>query len=133
MYVQDNSTAEPTVDGTPRKMVGPPAGGDATGMTADAENSQFVITKAGDYGINFGISFSGTANKTFIVAIYKNTTNTGFQLKRKMGAGGDVGVAVITGQVTCEVDDTLSLYQWSTDGGTSLTVTDGQLVVERLS
>jgi len=133
LYVTGNSSAESSVDATPRQIAALATKGVEVGLTVDTANKYITINTAGDYLVVASISFSGTLSKVFNVAIYKNTSSTGFMLERKMGTGGDVGAGSVNGIVTCAVGDDISLYQSSTDGGTAFTATDAQLSVIRLS
>ena len=133
LYVTGNTTGESTVDATPRLIAALDTSGPAEGLTVDTAGSQITIDEAGDYLVIGSISFSGTLSKIFNVAIYKNTSTTGYALERKLGTGGDVGSAIVSGIVTCAALDDISLYQSSTDGGTVFTATDAQLSVVRLS
>ena len=133
LYVTGNTTGESTVDATPRLIAALDTSGPAEGLTVDTAGSQITIDEAGDYLVIGSISFSGTLSKIFNVAIYKNTSTTGYALERKLGTGGDVGSAMVSGIVTCAALDDISLYQSSTDGGTAFTATDAQLSVVRLS
>ena len=133
LYVTGNTTGESTVDATPRLIAALDTSGPAEGLTVDTAGSQITIDEAGDYLVIGSISFSGTLSKIFNVAIYKNTSTTGYALERKLGVGGDVGSAIVSGIVTCAALDDISLYQSSTDGGTVFTATDAQLSVIRLS
>ena len=133
LYVTGNTTGESTVDATPRLIAALDTSGPAEGLTVDTAGSQITIDEAGDYLVIGSISFSGTLSKIFNVAIYKNTSATGYALERKLGVGGDVGSATVSGIVTCAAADDISLYQSSTDGGTVFTATDAQLSVVRLS
>ena len=132
LYVTGNSSGESTVDATPRKIAALATKGVEVGLTVDTAGSQVTIAVAGDYMVVGTISFSGTLSKTFNVAIYKNTSTTNFALERKMGTGGDVGSAAVSGIVTCAATDDISLYQSSTDGGTAFTALDAQLSVMRI-
>ena len=133
LYVTGNSSAESSVDATPRKIAALATKGVEAGLTVDTAGNQITIDTAGDYLVIASISFSGTLSKIFNVAIYKNTSTTSFVLERKLGTGGDVGSGAVSGIVTCAATDDISLYQSSTDGGTAFTATDAQLSVIRLS
>lgn len=133
LYVTGNTTAESTVDATPRKIAALDTQGVEEGLTVDEASNQITVAVAGDYLVIGSVSFSGSLSKTFNVAIYKNTSTTNLMFERKLGTGGDVGAATVSGIVTCAADDDISLYQSSTDGGTAMTITDAQLTVIRLS
>jgi hypothetical protein len=130
LYTNSNATAELTVDATPRKIAALDAVGLQAGLTVDTANNEIVIASAGDYMAVGSISFSGSAGDTFEVAIYKNTSPTGYVLERKIGVGGDVGNSHVNGLITCVAGDKISLYQ-STIDGNGMTITNAQLTVVR--
>ena len=133
LYCEDNATAESTVDATPRQIANLGAKGVEEGLTVDTANSKITAAAAGDYLISAGVSFSGTISKTFVVEIYIDTTGTNLKLERKLGTGGDVGSAHVSGIITLAVGEDVSLYQSTTDGGSAFTIQNGQLSVVRLS
>lgn len=133
LYVEGNAGAESTVDATPRQIAALDTKGVEVGLTVDTANQYILIAAAGDYLVVANASFSGTLNKTFNVTVYLDTTSTNLTLERKLGTGGDVGSAGVSGIVTCAVGEYISLYQSSTDGGSAMTVSDAQLSVVRLS
>jgi len=133
LYVEGNAGAESTVDATPRKIAALDTKGVESGLTVDTAGNQITIAQAGDYLIIASASFSGSLSKTFNITIYKNTASTNLTIERKLGTGGDVGNTHVNGIVTLAVDDDISLYQSSTDGGSAMTVSDAQLSVVRLS
>lgn len=131
--VSGNVTAESTTDATPRKIAAWDTDGASNNATNDSTtNNNVTVTEAGLYFVGATVSFSGTASKTFLCEIYKQAAGTGARLSRKLGAGGDVGAAAITTLVTCAAGDALSVYHWSSDGGTAFTMTDGTLTVFRV-
>lgn len=133
LYTEGNTTGELAVDATPRKVEALASQGVESGLTVDELNSQITIAVAGDYMVTATVSFNGSQSKTFKIAIYKNGVSTGYTLERKLGTGGDVGSAAVSGIITCAATDNLSLYQSSADGGTAMTITNAQLSVVRLS
>ncbi len=134
MSVQGASSAEGTTDGTPRKLTAWTNDDLELNMTADKTTGNDITADvAGTFLVSCGVSFSGTGNKTFVVEIYKNGSATGFAADRKLGAGGDVGRVAIVGIVALAATDTLELYQWSGDGGSSLTVTEAVMAAFRIA
>ena len=51
---------------------------------------------------------------------------------RKLGTGGDVGSASLTGLVSLTAGDSIMIYVSSSDGGTSMTVHQSQLAVAQV-
>jgi hypothetical protein len=132
LNVNDASTAETLVDATPRQVTAWTIDGLNHNTTPDNTSDDITINLAGDYSVCVSISFSGTSSKTFRLEIYKNGSGTGFACKRKLGTGGDVGDVSFKGIIALAATDTIEVYQWSTDGGTALTISDAQLLVERI-
>jgi len=132
--VEAGATGEATVDATPRKIAAWNVDGLSSGTTPDeATGNDITINVAGTYFIQANISFSGDASDTYQVEIYKNGVATGFALDRKLGTGGDVGNAACGGIVACVATDTIELYQSSSTGGVTLTVTEATLAVTRIA
>jgi len=132
LAVSGNTTAETTVDTTPRKIGAFATSVLASGVTVSTANDNIVIADAGDYLVLGSVSFSGTISATYNIEIYKNTAATGLVLERKLGTGGDTGNSGVQGIVTCAASDAISLYQYTADGSI-MTVRDAQLTVIRLS
>lgn len=134
MYVEGNSTAEATTDATPRKIAGPTfVQKIAEGLSVDEANNMITIDTAGDYYVMASICFSGSLSDTFNVTIYQDTTSSNLTLERKLGTGGDIGSANVSGIISCAADEDISLYHSSSDGGNAFTATDMQLSVFRLT
>jgi hypothetical protein len=108
-------------------------------MTPSASTGKITTTTAGIYEIDLSISFSGTLSKTFVFEIYQDDvsasptpTATGFKMVRKLGTGGDVGSASLTGLISLAANDSIMIYISSSDGGTGITVHQSQLLVAQL-
>lgn len=133
LYVEDGSTAETTTDATPRKIAAfttvMPSSSTCTPSTT---TDDITVTDAGDYLIEGSLSFSGTLSKTFVIEIYADAVATNIKLERKLGTGGDVGAAPVRGIVTLTAGQAVSLYQSSTDGGTTFTLQNGSLTINKL-
>ena len=133
LYVEDGSTAETTTDATPRKI-----GGFTTVMpssstcTPSATTDDITITDAGDYMVEGTLSFSGTLSKTFVVEIYKDAVASNIKFIRTLGTGGDVGSASVSGIITLTAGQAVSLYHSSTDGGTTFTLVNGTLTINKI-
>lgn len=132
LNANDVSVAESTVDATPRQVTAWGIDGLSFNTTPDHTSDDITINIDGEYSVEVSASFSGTASKTFRMEIYKNGSPTGFACMRKLGTGGDVGDVSFHGFLVLSANDTVSIYQHSTDGGSALTITDAQLKVSRL-
>ena len=132
MSVQAGSTGESTVDATPRKITAWNTDGAATNMTVDSTTGNDITADVGGrYIVMISVSFTGTGNKTYQLEIFKNGVASGFAVDRKLGSGGDVGSVSIHGKFALVATDTIELYQSSSDGGPALTITEGQMVINR--
>ena len=133
MSVQEGVTAEATTDITPRKIAAFTVDGLALNTTPDATtNNAITIDADGVYEVFAQVSFSGTASKTYHLEIYSNTTPSTFEGHRKLGTAGDVGSASCMGLLTLSETDQVSVYHYTSDGGTAFTVSDAQLIVNRI-
>lgn len=129
---QANVTAELTVDATPRSIAAWNVNGPYSGLTPDHTTNDLTIISAGTYIISSNVSFTGSNISTYRIEIYKNGVATGYACTRKMGTGADVGSVAVKGILNLVATDAITLYQSSTDGGTVLTVSEGQLIAHRV-
>jgi hypothetical protein len=133
MSVQAGVTGEATVDATPRKIAAWNTDGLSQNMTVDSTTGNDITADiAGKYLVTLSLSFSGSANKTFRAEIYKNGGASGFASSRKLGGGGDEGTVDAFAILALAIGDTVSVFQSSTDGGSAMTVTEGQLLAHRI-
>jgi hypothetical protein len=103
-------------------------------MTVDAVTGKDITAQtSGIYQVHVQVSFSGSPTKTIHCELYVDGVATGFECHRKIGSGADVGSASLTGIVALEVGQTVSVYQWSDDGGSVFTLDDGQLTAHRIA
>jgi len=133
MHVDDGSTPQSGVNGTPQKLTAWTTAMPAVGVTVDAANDQLTVGTAGVYLCVAQISFSGTISAAFEAHIYRNGGDTGFGFHRKMGVGGDQGSATAAGLVTCAANDVFSVYVNSDGTNDQITVIDGQFFVIRIA
>ena len=111
----------------------------SSGITVTPSTGKVTVTMAGIYEIDMSISFSGQLSKTFVFEIYKDDvsasptpTATGFKMVRKLGTGGDVGSASLSGLVSLDAGDSVMIYVSSSDGGSTITVHQSQLKVAQV-
>jgi hypothetical protein len=139
----DGDTSSPVmtqaVNATPAILTQWNTEGLTSGVAVDSSTGLVTVTNTGIYEINMSISFSGTLSKTFVFEIYTNDisaspqpTATGFKMVRKLGTGGDVGSASLSGLVNLTAGDSIMIYVSSSDGGTSVTVHQSQLAVAQV-
>ncbi len=132
MSVQAGSSAESTVDATPRKVAAWNTDGASVNMTVDSTTGNDITADVGGrFIVMVSASFTGTGNKTYQLEIFKNGSASGFAVDRKLGSGGDVGSVSIHGMFALVATDTIELYQSSSDGGSVMTVTEAQMVINR--
>jgi hypothetical protein len=104
------------------------------GVTADQANNKLVLVEAGFYLVVFTMSFSGTGNDTYNVrAVWNGVSDTGAQVTRKLGTGGDVGSATLVAVIdaTSGGNDLQVEFQIDTSG--DFTLEDGFLFATRLN
>lgn len=102
--------------------------------TPDHTADTITVAQAGTYLLTGTVSFSGTANKTFIIEGYNETqvsALTNCRCERKLGTGGDVGCVAIHGIFTAAASDAISLHV-SADTG-DFSVTEGSWSVRRIA
>jgi len=142
LQVVDGSTSSPVmtqaISGT-AILTAWNTNGISSGLTVDYTAGKLTATVAGTYEVDMSISFSGQLSKTFVFEIYKDDvsasptpTSTGFKMTRKLGTGGDVGSASLSGLVSLAVGDSVMIYVSSTDGGNTITVHQSQLKVSEI-
>ena len=86
-------------------------GGDEDGITFSSDGTADRLTVNSD-GVFFGslsVSFNGSASEVIHGNVHKNGSPTSFQFERKLGAGGDVGTAAVSGIVTAASGDYFDL------------------------
>ena len=144
MQAVDGDTSSPLMTQTITSSFADLLAWNTDGLSSDltsSDSSTGVVTvgKDGVYEVDVSISFSGSLSKTYVFEIYKHIvtaspvdTSTGFRMVRKLGTGGDVGSASLSGLVSLNANEGLSLHVKSTDGGTALTVHQSQMKVSQI-
>jgi hypothetical protein len=139
MSVQANVTSQDDIGTTPEILTAWNTDGLANGLTVSHTNDYITTTTAGTYEVIVNASFSGTGGSLVTLEIYVYDSSgtswgaSGFTMDRKLGTGGDVGSAGLSGIVAMDTDDRIAIYI-TTDGATDdVTVTEAQLQVKRLS
>jgi hypothetical protein len=92
IYVDDGSTIQSGLSGTPVVVTGFTDNGLSNNMTPDVANNRIVCQIPGVYLPLLSISFSGSANTVFEMHLYVNGGEQSMGLHRAM-SGGDVGAA----------------------------------------
>ena len=121
-----NTTAEPTVDDTFRKITAFDTSVGVHGLSVSAVDDNMTIATDGTYHIIMTSKYDGS-NKNFEISIFKNNTNVGFTVSGR--SGGD---SALSATVELEAGDIIDARQRSTDGGVALTVTSMTISIQRL-
>ena len=129
--VTDNATAETTVDATARVI----AAWDTVTPVADCTASGSVVTvgaDGGDYAVFASGVFNGSIAKKYRIAVYIGGVESDLVAEIKIGAAAtDPSSVSLSGIVTLAGAAVIDLRQSATDGGTALTMIDGQLLIKR--
>lgn len=129
--VSNGSSAEATTDATPRKIAAWAANGLSKNMINDHTSDDVEVLYQGTHLIIFMGSFDGTNTKHYHVEIYVDSSGSGSVTEDTIGAS-DVGAFGATAILKLAPGEKVSVYHWSTDGGTTFTLTQGTLAVIRL-
>jgi len=127
------STAQGSLSGTPAKLTCFAANGVASSdVTPDHTNDQITVGVAGDYAVSFNASVVGTASKAFQFRIYVNGVITTIGCEQEYAATEKYQNIGCRGILTLAATDIVTVMVSSDDGGTSITVSDAQLVLKRV-
>ena len=114
IYVHDNSTADTVSTATWTQMTRFDTDGVSNGsVTPSNSDDHITVGKAGMYLITISLAFSGTASVDWEFSAFKNNGNTELEnvhTDRKLGAGGDIGSASLSGIIDCAANDTIELW-----------------------
>jgi hypothetical protein len=112
----NNTTPEPVVDGTFRKVAAFDTITIARNCSASTDDNEFTGLPVGDYAIDMTVRADGS-NKIFVFAVFVNDTET-------LLAPSDKGEGHITmtAGMWLPANAKIDLRQKSTDGGTALTI-----------
>ena len=135
LWVEYNNTPEATFAGaTPSKVTAWQA---IMGVNHDTRLSDdgagLVVNTAGEYFfVLSGLSFSGTNSKQYHGEIFIDSKHSLYGFRAKTGSAGNVESAGCCGLITIDEGEEVSLFMWSSDGGTALTVHEAQLALFRM-
>lgn len=133
--VLGGATAQGSITTTPVKVTAFAADGPSSADVTPAHGDDSItVSVAGKYAVGAQVSFSGTASKTFLFRIYVDGVISTLGFQRKLGTGGDVGSAGLPPCcfLSLTAGQVVTLYVHSSDGGTDITVVDGQLGLDRV-
>lgn len=104
--------------------------------TASADTNDITIIEAGAYMVTASISFSGaTSGNIYELQVQTNNGATPYlnlHCDRKIGTGGDVGSASISGIGVFAASDTVELWIQNTSAGNNATVRDCTLSIVQI-
>ena len=133
-----NDVAEAAVTGTPARVVQAWTTNDPSKDIVPSFAAGTLTVSPGADGLylvtcNIG-TFVGSNDKTYTFFLYKNNGPFGFRAATlKTNASGEgPGSASISGPIALAAGDTVSLYVRSSDGGTALTVSLGDIFMRRI-
>jgi hypothetical protein len=140
MYVTGNSTADTSgADGTFVQITRFASSGESLNTTIDTTSNYIGVTYAGVYKIAYSVSFSGAPTVTFDLQAYhiipgvSTTAITESRIRRKLGAGGDVGNANGVALLDLAADDRVDLRIASIGfASQSYTIVDSTLCLLRV-
>lgn len=141
IYTPDGQSESPARDQVcmiaPALYTGFASNGVASGVTADAANSKLIIDVTGVYLITAQFSFGGTNSATFhfhptIISDSPITELEGAKSVRKLGAGGDVGSASLTGLASLAAGDELGIMINSTADTKTIETWHAQFTIHRV-
>jgi len=113
VWVMGNSTADTVATATNTQMTRFANEGESNLTTPSATTDDITILKAGMYLVTISVAFKGDASVEWDFTLYKNNGATSFDnvhCDRKLGAGGDVGSASMSGICDFAVNDTIELW-----------------------
>lgn len=133
-----NAVAEATVGGFPAIRV-------VQAWTADDPSKEIVPSFAagtltvpagadGLYHVTANIgAYVGSNSKTYTFFLVKNTGPFGFRAVEQMTSASGVGGGLsCSGPIALVATDTISLYVWSLDGGTAMTISQADIFMRRI-
>jgi len=113
IYVEGNSTADTVATATNTQMNRFDTNGEFNNTTPQHTSDHIIIDKAGKYLVTISISFSGDPSVDWAFSLYKNNGATQYanvHCNRKLGAGGDIGSASMSGICDFAATDTVELW-----------------------
>jgi hypothetical protein len=125
IIITDGAIAQTGIDDTPVKITGFQSNTHHHGIDGDHSNNRILTTKEGDHLVMAQLSFSGTVNQEVTIEVYADGQPTGVKTERKLGTGGDVGSASITGLV--HLDENAEIDIRVNSSGPTIEITASQL------
>ena len=131
IIITDGATPQTGITDTPVKLEGFTRNTHHHGIDGEHQNNRILITHGGDHLITAQMSFSGTVVQLVTIEVYMNDEPTGVKTERKLGTGGDVGSASITGIIHIEDNSEIDLRVNSS--GPTIEITPTQVQFNMIS
>lgn len=138
MLINNNAVAEGTVGAFPaiRIVQAWTANDPSNFIVPDYTAGTLTVPTGGDgaYFITTNIyAYTGSNSKTYTFAIFKNTGPFGLRICSQLTSGSGAGSNLsMSGVIDLVAGDVISLYVLSSDGGTAMTVTYGDIFMQRM-
>jgi len=134
--VEGNVTGDTVATATEIQFLRFTTNGHSNNTTPDASESHINILYSGKYLVTVSFSFSGDASVDWFFHVHTNNGTVEFanlHANRKLGAGGDIGSASISGIAQFNIGDTVELWMEHLSGvNKDITVQDCTLSVVQI-
>jgi hypothetical protein len=126
LYMYSGSTALSIPSGVKTQLTNLMKGSQWGVISVDETNSKFIINKHGRYFANLSVSFSGDGGVTWNGGFEVNgVIQENLQIRRKLGASGDVGAASISGILELNSGDEVDIeFEHNAGVNKDITVVD---------
>ena len=117
IWVKGNGTADTVATATSTQITRFANNGESNNTTPDHTNDHITINKSGKYLVTISISFSGDASVDWSFSLFLNNGTTeceNVHTNRKLGAGGDIGSASMSG--ICDFTSGQTVELWMIHG-----------------
>ena len=131
LSVTGNSTAETTTDATPRKIGAFDTADPNSRVTVSAAADTLTVVDSGDYLVIMNMTIGGSANSDYLVELYIDGDSSGVLSEVTHVAVASVITMGFSRTVSLTAGEVLSLFHWSSDGGTSFTVREGSFSISK--
>lgn len=129
LLTKDGSTAQSSIGTGYTKITGFATEGISNNTTLSAANDTITIDESGKYRVTFNISFSGTINTDFIMALFIDGIEQNYACERAIGASGDIGNASFMAIVDLTATEVLDIRVKADGTSKSITPTQMSLAV----
>ena len=128
LWVEYNTTAEAAFGGATPSLVTAWQAPMASFQGIGFGSNTIKIIHPGEYLIGvLGLSFSGSIAKQYHGELFVGEEHSLYGFRAKTTSAGAVDTASCAGLLTLRAGDEVGLYMWSSDGGSVLTINEGQM------